>query len=126
MHILLIEDDPFIARAVSAALESEAHVVTYAPTGPEGLAALRVHDVDAVLLDLEDPLKIVSRTKDYLMEPEFDYETKGFYNGCVFPTGNVVRDGVLYVYYGCADKFIALATANFDELVDYLYRECRV
>ena len=49
MHILLIEDDPFIARAVSAALESEAHVVTYAPTGPEGLAALRVHDVDAVL-----------------------------------------------------------------------------
>lgn len=82
--------------------------------------------VGAVLLDLEDPLKIVSRTKDYLMEPEFDYETKGFYNGCVFPTGNVVRDGVLYVYYGCADKFIALATANFDELVDYLYRECRV
>lgn len=55
MHILLIEDDPFIARAVSAALESEAHVVTYAPTGPEGLAALRVHDVDAVLLDLGLP-----------------------------------------------------------------------
>ena len=55
MHILLIEDDPFIARAVSAALESEAHVVTYAPTGPEGLTALRVHDVDAVLLDLGLP-----------------------------------------------------------------------
>lgn len=55
MHILLIEDDPFIARAVNAALESEAHVVTYAPTGPEGLAALRVHDVDAVLLDLGLP-----------------------------------------------------------------------
>lgn len=55
MHILLIEDDPFIARAVCAALESEAHVVTYAPTGPEGLAALRVHDVDAVLLDLGLP-----------------------------------------------------------------------
>ena len=55
MHILLIEDDPFIARAVSAALESEAHVVTYAPTGPEGLAALRVHDADAVLLDLGLP-----------------------------------------------------------------------
>ena len=55
MHILLIEDDPFIARAVSAALENEAHVVTYAPTGSEGLAALRVHDVDAVLLDLGLP-----------------------------------------------------------------------
>jgi CheY-like chemotaxis protein len=53
MHILLIEDDPFIARAVSAALESEAHVVTYAPTGSEGLAALRVHESVVLLRHLE-------------------------------------------------------------------------
>ncbi len=82
--------------------------------------------VGAVLLDLENPLKVIRRTKDFLMEPEFDYETKGFYNGCVFPTGNVVRDGTLYIYYGCADKFIALATADFNELIDYLDRECKI
>lgn len=55
MHILLIEDDPFIARAVSAALESEAHAVTWTPTGPEGLASIAVSPPDAVLLDLGLP-----------------------------------------------------------------------
>lgn len=55
MHILLIEDDPFIARAVTAALESEAHTVTYAPTGKDAFAALAVRLPDAVLLDLGLP-----------------------------------------------------------------------
>ena len=55
MHILLIEDDPFIARAVSAALESEAHAVTWTPTGREGLTAVSVSLPDAVLLDLGLP-----------------------------------------------------------------------
>ena len=72
-----------------------------------------------------DPRKILARTKDYIMEPEEGYETEGLYNGCVFPTGNVVKGGILYVYYGCADKYVSLATANFDELVDYLWTECR-
>ena len=40
MHILLVEDDPFIANAVCAALESEAHAVTWTPTGREGLAVI--------------------------------------------------------------------------------------
>lgn len=82
--------------------------------------------VGAVMLDLDDPRKIVARTKDFLMEPEFDYEKSGIYNGCVFPTGNVVKDGTLYVYYGCADTYIGLATANFDELIDYLMTECKL
>ena len=55
MHILLIEDDPFIARAVCAALESEAHAVTWTPTGREGLTALTVSLPDALLLDLGLP-----------------------------------------------------------------------
>ncbi len=55
MHILLIEDDPFIARAVTAALESEAHTVTYAPSSKDAFAALAVRLPDAVLLDLGLP-----------------------------------------------------------------------
>ncbi len=54
------------------------------------------------------------------MEPEFDFEIKGFYNGCVFPTGNVVKDGILYVYYGGADKFVCVATCKLDELLNEL------
>lgn len=55
MHILLIEDDPFIARAVTAALESEAHAVSYAASGREGLTEISVRLPDAVLLDLGLP-----------------------------------------------------------------------
>ena len=85
-----------------------------------------VYRVGAVLMDLNDPRKIVARTKDFIMEPEFDYETCGIYEGCVFPTGTVVKDGTLYVYYGTADTYIGLATADFDELVNYLSTECKV
>ena len=85
-----------------------------------------IYRVGAVLMDLNDPRKILARTKDFIMEPEFSYELEGIYEGCVFPTGNVVKDGVLYVYYGCADKYVALATADFKTLVDYLDERCRV
>ena len=57
-----------------------------------------IYRVGAVLLDLDDPRKVIARTKDFLMEPEFDYETCGIYEGCVFPTGAVVKDGTLYIY----------------------------
>jgi predicted GH43/DUF377 family glycosyl hydrolase len=82
--------------------------------------------VGAFLLDLEDPSKIIARTRDFIMEPEFEYETKGYYNSCVFPTGNVIVDGVLYVYYGAADKYCCAATCNVNELLDYLTTDCKV
>lgn len=55
MKILLIEDDPFIAKAVIAALESEAHAVAWAPEGKSGLVMLRTESPEAVLLDLGLP-----------------------------------------------------------------------
>lgn len=82
--------------------------------------------VGAVMMDLKDPRKIIARTKHFIMEPEEPYETSGLYNCCVFPTGTVVKDGTLYIYYGCADEYVGLATANFDELVDYLMTECKI
>ena len=76
--------------------------------------------VGAVLLDLEDPTKIVGRTKQPILEPEFDYEINGFYKGCVFPTGNVIVDNTLFVYYGGADKYVGVATCSLSELLDHL------
>ncbi len=76
--------------------------------------------VGAVLLDLDDPTKIIARTKDFLMEPEFEYETSGYYNGCVFPTANCIVDDTLFIYYGAADKYVCVATCDVNELVDYL------
>ena len=85
-----------------------------------------IYRIGALLLDLENPAKILARTQNYIMEPEYEYETCGLSNGCVFPTGTVVKDGILYVYYGTADKYIALATIDFEELISYLDKECRL
>ena len=85
-----------------------------------------VYRVGAILMDLDDPRKIIARTKDFLMEPDQEFELRGIYEGCVFPTGTVVKDGILYVYYGCADTYIGLATANFAELLEYLIKDCKV
>ena len=83
--------------------------------------------VGAALLDANNPLRVISRTPQPILEPEYEYETQGLYNGCVFPTGNVVVDGVLYVYYGAADMYIGLATCPLNELLDYLKSdECRL
>ena len=76
--------------------------------------------VGALLLDLIDPTKILAKTKEFIMEPEYEFETSGYYNSCVFPTGNVIVGDTLYVYYGAADKYCCAATCSVSELLDYL------
>ena len=74
--------------------------------------------VGALLLDLDDPTRVLARTRQPIMEPETYYERFGLYiPNVIFPTGNVVKDGLLYLYYGVCDTAIALATAPLDEIV---------
>lgn len=80
-----------------------------------------VYRVGVMMLDLEDPSKVIARTPEPIMEPEEDYEWHGLYpHGVVFPTANVVVDDVLYVYYGAADQKIGVATADFTALVEFV------
>ncbi len=74
----------------------------------------------AALLDLNDPTHIIARTPEPILEPTEPYELHGLYNGCVFPTGNAIVDNILYVYYGAADKYVAVATCPVEELLRYL------
>lgn len=75
----------------------------------------------AMLLDRDDPRRILARTPEPLLEPEAYYETTGLYiPNVVFPTGAVVVDGRLMVYYGVCDTAIALASMPLDRLLDYL------
>ena len=86
-----------------------------------GVDAKGIYHVGALVLDLKDPRKVIARTPEPLMSPEAEYEWKGLYpHGVVFPTANVVVNGKLFVYYGCADKFIGVATADFNQLVNYV------
>ena len=82
--------------------------------------------VGVLLLDLDNPLKILAKTHESILEPEEDFEINGYYNGCVFPTGNVIVDDTLFVYYGSADKYVCVATCSVNELLSYLLTDCKV
>jgi predicted GH43/DUF377 family glycosyl hydrolase len=74
-----------------------------------------------MLLDLEDPTKVIARSPDYILEPEEYYERVGLIiPNVVFPSANVIKDGTVYVYYGCCDTCISLATAPLSDLLDYV------
>lgn len=73
----------------------------------------------ALVLDLDDPCRVLGRTVSWILQPEEWYEIEGFYRGCVFPCGAVVIGDILYVYYGGADRYVGLATCNVRELVEY-------
>ena len=74
--------------------------------------------VGLALLDLEDPKRVIARTSEPVMEPETEYELYGDVNNVVFAEGAVVIDGVLYLYYGGADKVVGLATAPMKDVID--------
>jgi beta-1,2-mannobiose phosphorylase / 1,2-beta-oligomannan phosphorylase len=80
----------------------------------------KLYRLGALLLDLENPAKVLNRTTDWIMQPEEDYEIEGYYRGCVFPCGKVVIGDTLFVYYGGADKYVAVATCPLQELLDTL------
>jgi len=72
----------------------------------------------AMMLDLADPAKVLARTVRPLLEPRKYYERHGlFIPNVVFPTGAVVKDGTIYLYYGVCDTAIALATARLEDVV---------
>lgn len=77
----------------------------------------------AMLLDLDDPGHVLHRTPEWIMQPEESYELTGLYEGCIFPCGKVLIGEALFVYYGAADKYVALATCPLEELLDHL-RSC--
>ena len=82
--------------------------------------------VGACLLDLDDPTKVLYKTRHFIMEPETSFEKDGLYKwGVVFPTGAVVRGDELYVYYGASDQWCCVATCKLSELVDFVKKDSK-
>ncbi|MBN1996954.1 glycosidase [candidate division KSB1 bacterium] len=76
----------------------------------------------AVLLDLNDPTKVILRPGQFIMEPEYYYEKFGLYiPNVIFPTGCVLKDGLIYLYYGVCDTAIGMATVELDRLLEWMY-----
>lgn len=90
-------------------------LVLYHAVGPD-----KYYRTGALLLDLNDPARVLCRTPDWLMEPDQPWETEGFYKGVAFPCGNVIKDDTLFVYYGGGDVVCAVATCSVSKLLEHL------
>ena len=77
----------------------------------------KVYHASAALLDKKDPYKVIGRLKEPLFSPTKDYEKFGDVNNVVFPTGTAIFGERLYIYYGAADKRIAVASVNLNKLI---------
>ncbi len=81
-----------------------------------------VYSMGAAVLELDDPSKVLYRTRDYLLTPEKEYETVGFVPNVVFPCATLsdADTGRIAIYYGAADTYTAIAFAQVDELITYI------
>jgi beta-1,4-mannooligosaccharide/beta-1,4-mannosyl-N-acetylglucosamine phosphorylase len=71
-----------------------------------------------MLLDLENPSKVVGLMREPLISPTEKYELEGFRGSVIFPCGLIAEpDGEVKLYYGAADTVVALASAHVDDLV---------
>jgi predicted GH43/DUF377 family glycosyl hydrolase len=76
-----------------------------------------VYKAHCTLLDLNDPQKVLAYLPYALLEPTMDWEKIGNVNNVVFPTGAVLKEDTIFLYYGAADKCIACASFNLKELL---------
>jgi len=93
--------------------------------GVRSTASGSLYRAGLVLLDLEDPRRVLHRTEEWVFGPSEPYEQTGDVGGVVFPCGWIHDPATdeLRIYYGAADSAIALATATLSDLVAYV-RSC--
>ncbi|MFO7173801.1 MAG: glycosidase [Bacillota bacterium] len=70
----------------------------------------------AALLDLEDPTKVLARQAEPILEPELEWERRGWVPNVVFSNGHAIKGDDLYVYYGAADTVIGVAGMRLSDI----------
>ena len=74
----------------------------------------------ALLLDLDDPSKVIARSEEPIMEPSAPYELEGFFGNVVFSSGQIVEGDELTMYYGASDEVICGAKFSIDNILSTL------
>lgn len=77
------------------------------------------YTIGVMLLDLEDPSKVIGMAKEPLMVPETQDEISGGYrNNALFPCSAILDDGdVVRIYYSAGDMYVKTATAKLEDLI---------
>ncbi|MBW2221833.1 MAG: glycoside hydrolase family 130 protein [Deltaproteobacteria bacterium] len=85
--------------------------------GVKETSAGPLYRLGAVVLDKEDPTKVLGRSNIPILSPREDYERIGDTPNIVFATGALIeKNGSLEIYYGAADSCICMGTANIEEI----------
>jgi predicted GH43/DUF377 family glycosyl hydrolase len=71
----------------------------------------------ALLLDLDEPWKVLARSEQPIMEPQTQYETEGFFGQVIFTNGQTVDGDRITIYYGAADSVICAAEFSIAALL---------
>lgn len=77
----------------------------------------RIFGIEAILLDRNDPKKVLGKTKSPMIVPETSYEQYGLVPRIVFPSGALIEGNRLDVYYGGADTVCAKFSVSLSDLL---------
>ncbi len=74
----------------------------------------------ALLLDANDPSKVLARSSEPIMEPIMEYEKTGFFGNVIFTNGHMVDGDTITLYYGASDEVICGAKLSVKEILNTL------
>ncbi|MFH1719326.1 MAG: glycoside hydrolase family 130 protein [Planctomycetota bacterium] len=78
------------------------------------------YSLGAVLLDGQEPWKVIARSEKPIFEPQAGYECEGFLGNVVFTCGLLCEDDKLRIYYGAADTTICYAELSLEDTIESL------
>lgn len=81
-----------------------------------GVGAMRQYFIGAILLDLEDPTKIIARLETPLLTPN-EEEREGYVPNVVYSCGAMVHNGLLIIPYAMSDVSSSIATVKVKDLI---------
>jgi len=84
------------------------HGVTAAPT---------TYSLGALLLDANNPSRVIARSLEPILRPEAPYEREGFFGGVVFTCGLLAEGNLVRIYYGAADGVTAVADLSLEQIL---------
>ena len=84
-----------------------------------GVGPMRTYSIGAVLLDLEDPVRIIGQLREPLLSPAPD-EQDGYVPNVLYSCGSLVHAGNLILPYGIGDSAVGMATMSLPVLLDDL------
>ena len=81
-----------------------------------------VYSFGAALLDLDEPWKVIARSRDYLISPQKQYEQVGDVQNVTFPCAALVDGptGRVTIYYGAADTVTCLAHGYLNDIISFV------